>query len=219
MKMYIIVVGAGNLGYYLAQLLLEEKHECVVIDKDPKRCDKIANDLDIVAINGDATDPKVMAKVDIKESDAVVALTGQDETNMIICLLAKDLGATQVAARISRIDYNEQILKKLGIDIVIHPEAAAAGYIEGLITKPDVLDLAFLSRGNAEIMEVQIKKGSKLEGKQVKDIESPDGSALIGFYDGGELVIPKPDSILKIGMKVLIIAKREVANKVRKKLI
>ncbi len=216
--MYIVIVGAGNLGYYLAHLLLEENHECVVIDKDAERCDKIANDLDIVAINGDATDPKIMEKVDIKESDAVVALTGQDETNMIICLLAKDLGAKQVAARISRIDYNEQILKKLGIDVVIHPEAAAAAYIEEIITKPEVLDLAFMSRGNAEIMEIQIQKGSKLDGKKVKEIESPDGSALIGFYNGGELVIPKPESKLKAGMKVLIIAKREVANKVRKKI-
>ena len=217
--MYIIIVGAGNLGYYLAHLLLEENHECVVIDKDPKRCDKISQELDIVAINGDATDPKIMEKVDVKESDALVALTGQDETNMIICLLAKDLGATQVAARISRIDYNEQILKKLGIDVVIHPEAAAAGYIEELITKPEVLDLAFMSRGNAEIMEIEIKKGSKLDGKKVSDIEHPDGSALIGFYDGGELVIPKPSSKLKAGMKVLIIAKREIANKVRQKII
>ena len=217
--MYIIVIGAGNLGYYLAHLLLEENHECVVIDKDAKRCDKISHDLDIVAINGDATDPKVMEKVDIKESDAVVALTGQDETNMVICLLAKDMGAKQVAARISRIDYNEQVLKKLGIDVVIHPEAAAAGYIEELITKPEVLDLAFLSRGNAEIMEIQIQKGSKLDGKKVKEIENPEGSALIGFYDGGELVIPKPESKLKAGMKVLIIAKREVANKVRAKII
>ncbi len=217
--MYIVVIGAGNLGYYLAHLLLEENHECVVIDINAERCDKISNELDIVAINGDATNPKILGKVDIQESDAVVALTGQDETNMIICLLAKDLGAKQVAARISRIDYNEEILKKLGIDVVIHPEAAAAGYIEELITKPEVLDLAFLSRGNAEIMEIEVKKGSKLDGKNIEDIENPAGSSIVGFYDKGELVIPKPKDKIKAGMKLLIIAKREVANKVRKKII
>ncbi|MDD3083890.1 MAG: TrkA C-terminal domain-containing protein [Candidatus ainarchaeum sp.] len=68
-------------------------------------------------------------------------------------------------------------------------------------------------------MELEIKKGSKLDGKKVKEIENPDGSALIGFYDGGQLVIPKPESKLKAGMKILIIAKREVANKVRAKII
>jgi len=216
--MYIVIIGAGNLGYYLAHLLLEENHECVVIDSDQARCDKIANDLDIVAINGNATDPKILAKVDIAESDAVVALTGEDEKNMVICLLAKDLGAKQVAARISRIDYNEAVLKKLGIDVVIHPEAAAAGYIEELITKPEVLDLAFLSRGNAEIMEFEVKKGSKLDGQKVRDIENPAGSSLIGFFEKGELIIPTPDTKIKAGMKVLIIAKRSVANKVRAKI-
>ena len=68
--MYIVIVGAGDLGYYLTHLLLEENHEVVVIDKDSKRCDKIANELDIVAINGDATDPSVLRKADINESDA-----------------------------------------------------------------------------------------------------------------------------------------------------
>jgi trk system potassium uptake protein len=217
--MYIVIIGAGNLGYYLAHLLLEENHECVVIDKDAERCDKIANDLDIVAINGDATDPKVLGKVDIAETDALIALTAQDETNMIICLLAKDLGAKQVGARISRIDYNEKILRKLGVDVVIHPEAAAAGYIEELITKPEVLDLAFLSRGNAEIMEFEVTGKSKLAGKKVKDIENPAGSSIIGFFEKGELVIPNPETKIKKGMKVLIIAKRSVANSVRKKIL
>jgi len=217
--MYIVIVGAGNLGYYLAHLLLEENHECVVIDKDPERCDKIANDLDIVAINGDATDPKVLQKTDIKEADAVVALTGADETNMIICLLAKDLGAKQVAARISRIDYNEEVLEKLGIDVVIHPEAAAAGYIEELITKPEVLDLAFISRGDAEIMEIKVTEKSKLAGKKIKDIESPAGSAIIGLYQEGNLVIPSPTEKIKAGMKVLILTKRSSANAVRKKIL
>jgi trk system potassium uptake protein len=216
---YIVIVGAGNLGYYLAHLLLEEKHECVVIDKDSARCDKIANELDIVAINGDGTDPKILEKTDIKDADALVALTGQDETNMVICLLAKDLGAKQVGARISRIDYNEKVLKKLGIDIVIHPEAAAAGYIEELITKPEVLDLAFISRGNAEIMEIEVTKQSKLAGKKVKDIENPAGSAIIGLYEQGQLVIPSPEEKIKVGMKVLILTKRETANAVRKKIL
>lgn len=217
--MYIVVIGAGNLGYYLTHLLIEENHECVVIDKDAKRCDKIANELDVVAINGDATDPNILKKTDIDESDAIVALTGQDETNMVICLLAKDMGAKQVAARISRIDYNETVLKKLGIDIVIHPEAAAAGYIEELITKPEVLDLAFLSRGNAEIMEILVQPNSKLDGKKFSEIENPAGSSIIGFFEKGELVIPSKDIKIKAGMKILIITKKEVANKVRSKII
>jgi len=214
--MYIIIIGAGGLGFYLAQLLLEEEHDAVVVDKDAARCEKISQNLDIVATEGDGTETSVLEKVGVKEADAVVALTGQDETNMVVSLLAKELGANTVAARISRVEYDETVLKKLGIDIVIHPEAAAAGYIEELITKPEVLDLAFISRGQAEIMEMQVKKNSKIAGKKIKDIEQVPGSSIVALYEGKNLIIPKPTDLIKVGQKILILSKRDVAEKVRK---
>jgi len=214
--MYIVIIGAGELGYYLAQLLLEEEHDAVIVDKDSARCEKISQKLDIVATQGDGTETAILEKVGVKEADAVVALTGQDETNMVVSLLAKELGAKAVVARISKIEYDETVLKKLGIDIVIHPEAAAAGYIEELITKPEVLDLAFISRGQAEIMEVMIQEKSKIAGKKIKEIEHPPGSAIVALYEGKNLIIPGPDSTVKVGQKILILAKRDVADKVRK---
>ena len=181
--MYIIIVGCGKLGYYLTQLLLDEGHDTVIIDKDPVVCEKASDELDVVAHEGDGTEPRILEKAGIKECDALVALTGSDETNMVVSLLAKELGARQVATRIEKVQYDEKVLKKLGIDIVIHPEAAAAGYIEELLTKPGVVDLAYISRGAAEIMELQITAKSKIAGKKVKDIEHPSGSAIIAFYE------------------------------------
>ncbi|MCD6247144.1 MAG: NAD-binding protein [Candidatus Diapherotrites archaeon] len=213
--MYVIVVGAGNLGYYLTQLLLEEGHDVVVIDKDPKACERISNELNVVATQGDATESKTLEKANVKECDALVALAGNDETNLVVSLIAKELGAKQVATRLGKVDYNERVLNKLGVDIVIHPEAAAAGYIEELITKPEVLDLAFISRGAAEIMEVEITEKSKIAHKKVSEIEHPSGSAIIAIYEGEKLIIPSTDTIIKPGTKVLILAKREIADKVR----
>ena len=214
--MYIVIIGAGGLGYYLAQLLLEEEHDTVVVDKDSSRCEKISQQLDLVATQGDGTETAVLEKVGVKEADAVVALTGQDETNMVISLLAKELGAKQVAARISKVEYDETVLKKLGIDIVIHPEAAAAGYIDELITKPEVLDLAFISRGQAEIMEVKVSEKSRIAGKKIKEIEQPQGTSIVALYEQKNLIIPKPDDEIRVGQKILILAKRDVADKVRK---
>ncbi|MCR4369002.1 MAG: NAD-binding protein [archaeon] len=214
--MYIIIVGGGDLGYYLSEILLDEEHDVVLIDKDEKVCERIANELDIVVTKGDGTETKTLEKAGIKEADALVALTGQDETNMVISLLAKELGAKNVATRIGKIDYDENVLKKLGIDIVIHPEAAAAGYIAELITKPEVLDLAFISRGQAEIMEILVTENSKVLGKKIKDIEHPSGSAIVAVYENDTLIIPDGDTSLKLGSKILILAKREVAEKVRK---
>ena len=214
--LYIIIVGAGDLGYYLAQILLDEEHDVVIIEKNESVCEKIASELDVVVTKGDATETRILEKAGIKEADALVALTGQDETSMVISLLAKELGAKNVATRIGKIEYDEKVLKKLGIDIVIHPEAAAAGYISELITKPEVLDLAFISRGQAEIMELEITKKSKVVGKMIKDIEHPSGSAIVAVYENNTLIIPEKDTELNVGSKILILAKREVAEKVRK---
>jgi len=213
--MYVIVVGAGDLGYYLTQLLVDEGHDVVVIDKDPKACERISNELNVVATQGDATESKTLEKANVKECDALVALTGNDETNLVVSLLAKELGAKQVATRLGKVDYDEHVLNKLGVDIVIHPEAAAAGYIEELITKPEVLDLAFISRGAAEIMEVEITEKSKISHKKVSEIEHPSGSAIIAICEGENLIIPGTDTVIKPGTKVLILAKREIADKVR----
>jgi len=216
--MYIIIVGAGNLGYYLAQLLLDEEHDVVIVEKDEKTCERVSSELNVVATKGDGTDPKVLEKAGIKEADAVVVLTSQDETNMVISLLAKELGAKSVATRISRVEYDEKILNKLGIDIVIHPEAAAAGYIAELITKPDVLDLAFISRGAAEIMEIEVNEKSKVVGKKISELEYPPGSAIVAMYDNNAFIIPDKDTILRPGLKLMVLAKTEVAQKVRKML-
>jgi len=212
---YIIIVGGGDLGFYLAQILLDEEHDVVIIDKDEKKCEKISSELDLVVTLGDATETKILEKAGIKEADALVALTGQDETNMVISLLAKELGAANVATRIGKIDYDETVLKKLGIDIVIHPEAAAAGYISELITKPEVLDLAFISRGQAEIMELELTEKSKAVGKKIKDMEYPPGSAIVAVYENETLIIPDPNTELNVGSKILILAKREIAKKVK----
>lgn len=216
--MYIIVVGAGKVGYYLIQLLLEEGHDTVVIEKDVSICQKISKELDVVCIQGDATEPSILEKAGISECDALVSLTGQDETNMVVSLLAKELGAKQIATRIEKVQYDEKVLNKLGIDIVIHPEAAAAGYIEELVTKPEVLDLAFISRGQAEIMEIKLGADSKLVGKKIKDINYPAGSAIVALYEDSQLVIPDPEYVFKPDTKLLVLAKTEVADKVRRML-
>lgn len=214
--MYVIIIGAGELGYYLTQLLVEENHDVVVVDRDPMVCERISNELNVVATQGDATESKTLEKAGVRECNAVVALTRKDETNLIISLLAKELGAKQVATRLGKVEFDERLLKRLGIDIVIHPEAAAAGYIAELITKPDVLDLAFISRGAAEIMEIEVGEKSKLAGKKIGEIEHPSGSAIVALYEDETLSIPTPDTVIKVGCKVLILAKREIADKVRK---
>lgn len=214
--MYIIIAGAGKVGRHLAKVLVDEEHDIVIIDKNGDVCHELSNELEIVTIRGDATRPKILEEAGLHEADAVVALTGSDETNLIISLVAKQQGAKYVAARLGALHYNEEVLKNLGLDLVIYPEAAAAGYIAELITKPEVLDLAFISRGDAEIVEMMVTEKSKIADKEIGHIEQPQGTAIIAIIEKGKVIIPEPKRKIKAGDKILILAKKEKVNQIKK---
>ena len=214
--MYIIVVGAGRLGFHLAKILLEEGEDVVIVEQDGDVCHEVSSELECVVVRGDGTKPHVLEEAGVKEADALVALTGADETNLIACLMGKQMGAKTVAARLGHMHYEEAVLQKLGIDLVIYPEAAAAGYVAELLTKPEVLDLAFIARGDAEIIEVEVKEGSVIIGKTIQEIEHPAGTAIIGIFEENQLILPQTDVRVKAGDKLLIIAKTEKVKEVKK---
>ncbi|MBN1159635.1 MAG: TrkA family potassium uptake protein [Candidatus Diapherotrites archaeon] len=214
--MYIIVVGAGTLGFYLVKTLLNEGHDAVAIDLSGDKCKEIANKTGVLAIRGDATEPEVLEKAGVVEADALVAVTGNDETNIIIALVAKSLGLKKSIVRLGRTHYEEDVLAKMGIDMVFYPEATAAEFIEEIITKPSVADLAFLSRGNAEILEIEVKANSPWRNKKISEIKMIEGTGIIAISYDKELVIPKPDTKIKIGDKVLVISRKELVDKVLK---
>jgi trk system potassium uptake protein TrkA len=216
--MYIIVVGAGNLGYYVTQLLVSENHDVVVVEKDKIRAKKVSDDFDIITINGDGTELSVLEKAGIDQADVVICITTLDETNLVIGLMCKELGVKTVAVSLSKIHYQGEILKKLGIDIVIHPEAAAAGYIYQLITSKDVLDLSFFSKGDAEIIELNIDENSTNIGKSLDSFNSKihGDTNIIGLYKKGKFIFPKKNTKLEKGDKVLIISKKNKISTLRK---
>jgi trk system potassium uptake protein len=217
--MYYVVVSAGRFGYYLTKLLLEEEHEVVVIEKDEKLAQKIANDFDIVVLIDDPTKRSVLEQANVRSADALIALTDEDEVNIMICILAKELGAKKVAVRLSKVSYHQEFLTKLGIDVAFHPEVAAVSYIEQMLTKPDVLDLAFLSKGEAEIIEFKVTKESKILNKKVSNLTT-DKTGVVAIFDiKNKLLIPKPDTILKEGFKVLYLAQTNEAKKIKEKLV
>lgn len=209
--MYFIIVGGGKIGYALAQLLLEEEAEVVVVEKDEEKAQKIANDLDIIAITDDATKEDILEEAGVRSADAVIALTESDEVNIAVGMLAKEKGAKKVVARLAKTNYNKAVLDKIGIDVAIHPEAAAAAYIEEMLVKPDVLDLAFLTKGDAEIQELQVTKDSQFCNKKVKQIDS-EKSKVVALYINNKLTFPTSETVLREGNRVLIILQRKMVE-------
>lgn len=214
--MYFIIVGANKLAQFLTKILLEEEHKVIVIEKDPEKAKKMADDLDVVVIIDDATNPKVLKDADIEDADFLIVLTDSDDTNLVTALLAKEIGAKKVAVKLSKIYYNDDSVSKLGIDFILHPEAMMASYIAEMLTKPTLVDLAFFTKGDAEILEY-LAKDNVFINKKISDVELPNNSAIFALYnEKGKLIIPTKDTIIKENYKVLILSEASSVKNLKK---
>ena len=206
--MYDIIVGAGRLGLELAKYLIKAGHEVVIIEKDKERCNAIASEINALVINGDATKATTLQEAGVKSADNFLAVSGIPEANLLACLLAKNMGAKRTIARVSDPE-SEEVFKSLGIDAVVNPEVAAATYIEKLVMRPGVLDLVVIGRGNAEILEIEIPKGSGVVGKTIREIGPPKNYTIIAVVEDDSLIIPSGDTVLREGDRVLVLARIE----------
>ncbi|WP_423792762.1 potassium channel family protein [Methanocaldococcus indicus] len=210
--MYIIIAGLGRVGFTLAKSLEKRGHDLVLIDIDKERCKLASMEIDCIVINGDCRKSKVLEDAGIEEADIYIAVTGREEINILSALLAKNYGVNKILARISEIEHKD-ILEKLNI-LTISPELVAASYIEKMIERPGVLELFVIGKGEAEILEFVIPESCKVANKKIKEL-NPEDYLIIAIYENGNLEIPKGDTVLKVGQKVLVLAKKESINKVK----
>lgn len=193
------------MGRHLARVLVENRHEVALIERDRDLSQEISREIDALVINGDGTQLKTLEGVNPKTADALVAATGKDEINLLSGLVAKNLGVKMVICRVSNPEYKD-VFKKLGVDYVISPEVTAAEYIDRIIRRPSAIDLAILGKSDVEILEFVVDKDSRIAGKEVKEI-SPKGFLVIGVHKRGELVIPTGKTLIEEGDEVLVLAK------------
>ncbi|MBP2172237.1 potassium channel family protein [Methanococcus voltae] len=212
--MYIIVAGMGRVGSTLAKSLSEKNYDLVVIDSRKEVCDEVAGELDALVLNGDCTKVKTLENAGIEEADVFIAVTGNQELNLISGLIAKKHGVAKTIARVSEPSYKE-VFESLGIDVIISPELVAAKYLEKLIDRPGVVDLAIIGRGDAEILELIIPPNSEVSDKQIKELGAKD-YVIIAIYEGSELKIPDGNTELKPYDRILLLAKSESLDTVRK---
>ncbi len=168
--MYIVIMGGGRVGLRLAISLITAGLDVTLIENDSDLCSNAANELDAVVICGNGTDIKTLLEANIADADVFVAATGNDEANLLSCILVKDYKIPKVIARVSNPDHDEAF-RKVGIDIVVSPELTAAGYLEKMITRPKIADLIVIGKGNAELLELSVNN-SKIFGKKIGESQS-----------------------------------------------
>jgi trk system potassium uptake protein TrkA len=201
--MYIIIVGAGKIGYFLAKRLCQNKHVVSIIDKDKVICEEIAKELGTLVINGDGCDPHILEEAGASRADVVAAVTGDDEDNLIICQLAKELFHLQrTVGRVNNPD-NEHTFAELGIDVPVDSTKIIAKIIEEEVSFSDFVNLMSFKRGKHAIVRIDLPADSPVINKKIKDIALPADSVLVSILRGEEVIIPKGETVLKPGDDII----------------
>ena len=201
--MHIVIVGAGKVGYFLAKRLSESKHVVSVVDKEKTVCAEIAKRLDILVINGDGCDPHILEQAGVTRAEVVAAVTGDDEDNLIICQLAKEIFKVQrTVGRVNNPD-DEHTFSELGVDVPIDATKIIAKIIEEEVSFSDFVNLMSFKRGKLAIVRVDLPEDSPVINTQVQDIRLPPDSVLVSIVRGDEVVVPKGNTILKPGDDII----------------
>ncbi|HEX7467443.1 MAG TPA: TrkA family potassium uptake protein [Methanobacterium sp.] len=213
--MYVVIMGGGRVGLNLASFLIADGHDVTLIESDDNLCSSAAVELDALIICGNGTDTKTLQEANVQDADVFVAATGNDETNLLSCILVKDFNVPKVIARVSDPSHGEAF-KKVGIDSVISPEITAASYLEKLIIRPKIADLVVLGRGDAELLDFTLDNKNAI-GKRIGDLSPTDNFIIVAVYENGNIKIPRPDMVLNEGDKVSILVKTKFAKDVMKR--
>ena len=188
----VVIAGGGRVGLQLAQML--ERSQALsrikIIEKDADRCERISEELTRAQVfHGDVTDVRFLKNIQIREADLFVAVTGDDEVNLLSTLLAKKMGATKTVSEVIRQDY-QLILSSIGIDKVVSPRLLTATIIMRLIRKGNIVSMTILREGKAQMMEAILPSGSPLDGKRIKDAGLPSGVLLAAIARGEQIIVP-----------------------------
>jgi trk system potassium uptake protein TrkA len=206
---FVLVVGGGKVGYYLAKELLDSGHEVALMEKDQARARQIADEIGSIVIPHDGCEGKYLGEAGANRADAIAAVTGDDEDNLVICQMAKHhFDVPRTIARVNN-PKNEALFRHLGVDELISPTRMILGSIEQDIPVHELLHLATLGEGELELIEAHLQAGSPAIGRAPRDLEIPDGCSLFAVIRDGIASPLRPDSVLREGDKVIAIGKQE----------
>lgn len=211
--MYIILIGGGNVGYHLAKSLSKDKHLVAVIETDENQCRRISERLDILVINGNGCEKRFLREAGIERADVVAAVTGDDETNLIACQIAKkSFSIKRTVARVND-PRNEYSFSQLGIDVPVNSTSIIAKIIEEETTLDDILPLFTFKKGKLAIVRVDLPSFSPVKNKKVKEIMLPKDCVLVSILRGENLLLPSGDTVLMEGDEVVALTTIENEKK------
>lgn len=198
--MRIVIVGAGKLGYSIAEMLSNEAFDVVIIDRDEDQLEAAKNTLDVLTIAANGTSPVTMNDPDIRGADILIAVTASDEVNIVACILAKKHGIRHTVARIRDIEFygegKDYLKENFDIDLMLNPEYITAMEINRILMTPAALDVEDFAHGKIRLFETKVSRRSPLVRTPFKDIKLPDGVLAGMIFRDHRMIIPHGDDCL-----------------------
>ncbi len=211
--MRIIIVGGGDVGEGLAEVLIKEKHDVTLIESDEKRAEELGERLDALVLRGDASDRKVLKDANIERCDALLALTSDDKTNLLVCEIAKSFNVPTIISRVSE-SSNEPIFEKMGITASINTITTAIMAFKRLLEAPGKRLIGMVGGNKIEIFERTVTDRSKILNKRIKDIKNR--FSIAGILREEEFIKPKDDIKILEGDVLIICSPVEEVNRIDK---
>lgn len=208
--MFVVIVGAGLVGRHLAGMLTQDKHAVVLIEKNPAVATEVAKQLGLRVVEGDGDDPKVLEAAGTRGADVLIAVTGEDEDNLVACTLAKsEFLVGRVLARVNNPRNEWMFGKDMGVDIAINQAALIAALLEEEMTLGDLVTLLRLREGEVALVEKPIAPGAKSVGRQIRDLGLPEDAVCVAVLRRSKVLVARPDLVLQADDRVMILTTSE----------
>jgi trk system potassium uptake protein len=203
--MYVVIAGAGKVGWNLARELMAKGHEVTVIESERARYLTVEQELEHAIQYGDATELWVLERAGINRADLTIAVTGDDEDNLLICQIAKEKYlCARIIARVNN-PRNRQYFELLGIQPAVSATDLILRLIEHEVPSYGLVHLLDLRDEQLEIIEVEVAQGARAAGSKVADVELPDGSLIISVLRNGLGFVPNAETVIDAGDEVLLV--------------
>lgn len=209
--MKIVIVGAGKLGFDLARVLSQENHDVIVIDKDPEAIKPIGDNFDVMTVVGNGASVKVLEEIQVKTADILLAVTDNDELNIVACMLAKQFGVRTTAARVRNPDYSTTLPSVLsynnfGIDLIINPEYLAAQEIFRLAEVPTATGIEYFSGGKLSLIGIKVAEEMEIVGKKIAELNL-EKYTIVAVIRKEQVIIPNGNTQLLQNDKIFVLGK------------
>ncbi|MDX1619953.1 MAG: NAD-binding protein [Nitriliruptorales bacterium] len=213
--MYVVIAGGGRIGRYIAQNLIDKRHEVTIIERMPGRTERLVAETDVLVIEGDACDVSYLEQARLDRADVFVATTHEDDDNLVACQLAKiEFGVKRAIARVNT-PKNVEIFEKLGIEAVSSTRLISE-LLEHEFSVGELIHLTTLKGGRVSLVEVRLPDDEEApEARQVQDLDLPFEAVLVALFRGDQTIIPRGETEVRPGDEVVVLTTPELEDEVR----